>query len=583
MASNALEEERDEGVSHADFTVPALLGGRVDFWIDIFTKYGKHQVVLHHRDYPQVIFKVLDFTNEALLLSPVLLERHIERMRKAEALKLKVLIGRLASGAKPTNAAERTIATQMNKIGGGLSRYRKVVNEDLIRGQTGIKEKFADAIRRSGRYLPLMERIFAEYGLPIELTRLPFVESSFDYTAYSSVGAAGIWQFMPRTARLFMRITSAVDERRDPISATHGAARYLKQAYRSLGTWPLALTSYNHGVYGVTKAARRMGTKDIGRIIEHEGDRVFGFASNNFFPEFLAALEVYAHRKRYFPNVVIEPPLEFDEIRLKVPHSVPFIQQRLGLEKEELEKYNYAILKNGWTGRASLPAGYTLKVRRGLGHLASRLQAGEPVNYAEAVASSASTVYGGVTYRVRRGDTLQGIAKRYRTSVSSIRELNDLQSDRLSIGQSLRIKQPVESRTREVSSPAETVQSSIVSEPAASGATRYYTIRSGDTLGAIAKKHGTSAATLSKLNGLRSSRINPGMRLRLPAPRQVVPSKATPSAVTPSSSHGKRYRVKAGDSLWSISRQYDVTLQALRNANKLRANRLAIGDELIIP
>jgi membrane-bound lytic murein transglycosylase D len=209
-----------------------------------------------------------------------------------------------------------------------------------------------------------MEQIFvSEYGLPKELTRLPFIESSFDYTAYSSVGAAGIWQFMPRTARSHhLRVGAQIDERRDPIKATRAAAEYLRSAYRSLGSWPLAITSYNHGVGGVRSKVSKAGTDDLAEIIEHPTERYFGFASSNFYPEFLAALEIFDDHKRYFPEIVVEPPLRVVSYPLRSAMSAAYVARQLGMPIEELREANYAILEPVWLGRAKIPAGYTLRV-----------------------------------------------------------------------------------------------------------------------------------------------------------------------------------------------------------------------------
>jgi membrane-bound lytic murein transglycosylase D len=252
----------------------------------------------------------------------------------------------------------------MSLIPGGASKYRRLLEEDLIRTQTGIRERYADAIRRAWKYLPIIEQIFvSEYGLPKELTRLPFIESSFDYTAYSSVGAAGIWQLMPRTARGFHLVVGRfIDERRDPIKATRAAAEYLRSAYRSLGSWPLAITSYNHGVAGVRSKVVKAGTSDISEIVEHPSERYFGFASSNFYPEFLAALEIFDNHKRYFPEVAEEPPLRVISYPLRSAMSGPYVARQLGIPLEELQEANYAVLDPVWEGRAKIPAGYVLRI-----------------------------------------------------------------------------------------------------------------------------------------------------------------------------------------------------------------------------
>jgi len=346
------------------FQTPASLRGRVDFWKDVFATYGKNQVVVHHREFPQVVFGVLDFTAEAQTMSPVELSRHRANVEKETVAALKRQLELLAKGEPASTPYQEKLERVMERVPGGVNKYRRLVEEDLIRTQTGIRERYAEAIRRSWRYLPFMEQIFvSEYGLPKELTRLPFIESSFDYTAYSSVGAAGIWQFMPRTARSHhLRVGAQIDERRDPIKATRAAAEYLRSAYRSLGSWPLAITSYNHGVGGVRGKVSKAGTDDLAEIIEHPTERYFGFASSNFFPEFLAALEIFDDHKRYFPEIALEPPLRVVSYPLRSAMSVAYVSRQLGISVEELREANYAILEPVWQGRAKIPAGYTLRV-----------------------------------------------------------------------------------------------------------------------------------------------------------------------------------------------------------------------------
>jgi membrane-bound lytic murein transglycosylase D len=288
-----------------------------------------------------------------------------------------------------------------------------------------------------------MEQIFvSEYGLPKELTRIPFIESSFDYTAYSSVGAAGIWQFMPRTARSHkLLVGSFIDERRDPIKATRAAAEYLRSAYRSLGAWPLAITSYNHGVGGVRSKVSKAGTNDIAELVEHPTERYFGFASSNFFPEFLAALEIFDDHKRYFPEISVEPPLRIVSYPLRSAMSAGYVSRQLGISIDELREANYAILEPVWQGRAKIPSGYSLRVPVQYKERVDALIQPEPVSARSQVTSTSSAIYGGATYRVRKGDTLTSIAKRYGTTTASIMSLNGLSTSVVNPGQVLVVKE----------------------------------------------------------------------------------------------------------------------------------------------
>lgn len=494
----------------SDFIVPPPLRPRVEFWIDIFTKYGKDQVVLHHREFPQIVFGDLDFSEEAANMSAIQLEKYKKRVVAKNISDIKSALLSLSRGNFPESALEKRIVREMSFLPGGISKYQRAVKEDLVRSQTGIKERFREAVQRAGRYLPVMERIFVENDLPIELTRLPYVESSFNYNANSSVGAAGIWQFMPKTGRLYMRVNSVVDERRDPVEATKAAARYLRQAYQSLGEWPLALTSYNHGVAGVMRAVRKFGTKDIVQLVENPKEQAFGFASNNFYAEFLAALEVHRNYHLYFPDLQQDSELRFEQVRLDRPTSVNMSLAYLGLEESVLRELNIGLSSNVWKGRIPIPAGYVLKVPAGYGFKAARLNSSKEVILPKVNTPAVSSVYGGITYKVRPGDSLISIARKYNISVDQLKSANGLKSHDLTAGTLLKIKRNETNAPREISNskktPAKTRNSS-------------YKIRSGDTLSGIAKKFGMTLTRLRELNHVKDSSLKVGKILTVEVPR----------------------------------------------------------------
>lgn len=543
---------------HPEFKTPAKMRARVDFWIDIFSKYGKYHSVLHHRNFPQVVFEVLDMTAEAKQMGDVRFESYKKsRIKKAEA-EIKTALNSLASGKVPNTPMETRISARMSFLPGGTAKYKEVLKDGLIRSQTGIKEKYADAISRSGRYLHLIEKIFVnDHGLPIELTRLPFVESSFDYKAYSSVGAAGIWQFMRGTGKLYMTVNNYVNERRDVVSASHAAAKYLKAAYKTLGTWPLALTSYNHGVAGVSKKVKSIGTKNIADIVEHQKTRVFGFASTNFYPEFLAALDIYDYKERFFPYTRQEKPLKIYSRKLTHPTSISYVINKTGISKDDIQRTNYGLSNSVLQGAYRIPQGYELKVPIAYANKLRSLKIPEPT------LNSASSIYGGNIYTVRKGDTLSNIARKYKTSVSKIKSINGLSSDRVVIGQRLVVKErsKVEVKTAYKSTPEGT-----------------YTVKPGDSLNKIAAKYGIKTSKLKSNNKLKTDTIRVGQVLSL-----SNTSGTNKSTSAKSNTISKSYIVANGDSLWSISKKYGVSINSLKSLNKLKGTSLKIGQRLTIP
>lgn len=346
----------------AQFEIPTKLKPRVVFWVDIFTKYGKTDLVFHHRQYPQAVFNVADLGKYAEQLSEREFKSFKETVDKSGTKVIYRALRKLADGERPITDVEKRVKSAMELVPGGKGKYQKVIDEQLVRTQTGIKERYADAVKKSGKYIRKMEKIFREAGLPIELTRLPFIESSFNYEAYSSVGAAGIWQFMPFTAKKYMIVSKAVDERRDPITATRAATKYLHHAYNVLGNWGLAVTSYNHGISGVKRKVNEFGSSDIGRLVESPGDPVFGFASGNFYAEFLAAVHIYQNLNNYFPKIVKEPELNFKEYQLQHSLSLSTISKTTGVSKDRIVELNLALLSPVIQQRSLIPAGFHLKV-----------------------------------------------------------------------------------------------------------------------------------------------------------------------------------------------------------------------------
>ncbi len=306
------------------------------------------------------------------------------------------------------------------------------VDIERVKAQRGIKERTAAGIKRSGRYIARIQEIFRERGLPAELSYLPIVESSYEMSARSSVGAIGIWQFMPRTAREYMRVNAAVDERRDPLESSRAAAAYLKQAYDLLGSWPLAITSYNFGQAGMARAVAEVGSDNLVDLIEKYNHPYWGFAPKHFYAEFLAAVEVGSNVQQYFPGLELDPAVEIKEIELDKKTTLAALIRSSGLSREEFLGWNPAL--SARTG--IVPAGYRMKIPadRKVAPLVAVAQAAPPA--APQRSAQAQVVH----HRVKRGETLYEIARRYGASVENILQLNGLrQAHLLKVGTMLRI------------------------------------------------------------------------------------------------------------------------------------------------
>lgn len=361
--------EPTHSLASRHFPYPAALRPQVEFWKKIFGTHSRFQSVIHDAE-NMTVYRVLDFRplidEEGLDEATVYQIKQKQVKLEVERVRSTLLtLHKCNPQCRGLTAEERKIWDLYRNIK-GQDKFFRAAQEDRVRAQTGIKERFADGIRISRRYLKAMEVIFQQEGVPVELTRLPFIESSFDVQAYSKVGAAGIWQFMPATGRLYkMRINNFVDERRDPLIASKAAARYLKANYEKLGTWPLAITAYNHGPGGVAAAVAAVGTTDIVTIIKNYKGSRFGFASRNFYPEFLAALEVEKNFADHFGPLHTESPLEHDEVIIETAVPLHTAARFAGTDAEELILLNPALSETVRQGRAAIPRNYTLRVPSG--------------------------------------------------------------------------------------------------------------------------------------------------------------------------------------------------------------------------
>jgi membrane-bound lytic murein transglycosylase D len=338
---------------------------------------------------------------------------------------------------------QKELVDELTSLGYSLSQEITIKLANNIRQQRGIKEKFKSGVVRSGRYLGAMEEIFRSDGLPPELALLPHVESSFDYQSRSSKGAAGIWQFMPSTGRRFLRIDTYVDERLDPLRATEAAAHFMKENYERLGNWPLAITAYNHGPNGMARAREGIGPDLLDIITEYESPS-FGFASKNFYAEFLAAVAIVREPELFLGPVESDEPLKFESIFPTQAYDPRQLERIPGLNETVLSEYNPHIAPAVWRTGRILPAGSMLRVPAGMGDQVSRLLGGNQTPIARGETQQVRKMYAAQSrsYHVRQGDTLAAISKRFGVSLRAILEANEVEGHRIYPGQILLLPRP---------------------------------------------------------------------------------------------------------------------------------------------
>jgi membrane-bound lytic murein transglycosylase D len=331
-------------------------------------------------------------------------------------------------------------------IDGERSRIAAANGVDIerVKAQRGVRERTAEGLKRAGRYLAQMQQVFIDRGLPPELSFLPVVESSYDMSARSFVGAVGIWQFMPATGRNYMRVDRLIDERRDPLESTRAAAAYLDQAYGSLGSWPLAITSYNYGQAGMARAVAEIGSSNLVDLIQRYNHPYWGFAPKQFYAEFLAAVEIGKNFTQYFPGIEQDAPRRIQEVTLAAHTTLGTAVSTTGLSQEEFLEWNPALSAQVRV----LPAGYRVKLPadRSVEPIVevARINYQEPAPITRQVAlaqpqrqpAKAQVIH----HRVQRGETLIQIAQRYGASVQRILQVNGIrQAHMVRAGITLRI------------------------------------------------------------------------------------------------------------------------------------------------
>lgn len=425
----------DGGIGTAELPAPAALRPQVEFWKAVFTRYSKDEIVLHDPEDLTRVYAVLDLRGAVPEgIDEAARERRSSDAIDAEKQRIRRILLRLAEGQGQSSPLSESEARIRGLFGGAADGqvYREAANLSRIRAQRGIRERFEKGIAVSRRYLPEIERIFREEGVPVAISRLALIESCFDVSAYSKAGAAGVWQFMPATGRLFLRIDDVVDERRDPILAARAAARFLRQNYARLGAWPLAIIAYNHGPVGIERAVGAMGTTDIAEIIARYRGPAFGFASRNFYPEFLAAIEIDARYRDYFGDIRVEPPVSYEWVRLS--HYVPLrmVARAAGADVDAILELNPSLSANVRKGTLYVPKGYAVRVPE-----ANAFRKGYAALPASQKLGAQRVLF--VMHRVKRGQTLTHLARRYGTSVAAIKSANGMRGSLVRAGQTLRI------------------------------------------------------------------------------------------------------------------------------------------------
>jgi membrane-bound lytic murein transglycosylase D len=350
------------------FPKPKFVRKQVRFWEKVFYKWPSTTVIVHESGAPDRIIDIIDYKIFAKRdKSRIVPRKQRNEVTKKYLKRYELAMKRFATlkkGAIKYGAIEKRVYQVYYRNPVALKRLFS--GRIKVRAQTGLADDFKMAAQRAVVYLPKMREIFRSYGLPEALTLMPFVESMFNVKAYSKVGAAGPWQFMPATARDFMYVNKMVDERKSILKATKSAAQLLAINYRELRSWPHAITAYNHGRSGMKRAIKKLGRRNFDKTVLNYKSRSFGYASRNFYSEFLAVRNVY---KRVLKHTKVHPSVHLtktDTIILDRPTSIAQILKYTSLDLATVKKLNPEILPIAFSSHRykPLPKYFELTVPR---------------------------------------------------------------------------------------------------------------------------------------------------------------------------------------------------------------------------
>ena len=422
-------------------------------------------------------------------------------------------------------------------------------------------------LERSSRYLPMMQEVFAEQGLPRDLVYLAMIESGFNNKALSRAKASGPWQFMERTGKAYgLNNDWWRDERRDPEKATRAAARHLADLYRMFdGDWYLALAAYNAGAGKITRAIERYNTRDFWQLTHGS---YLKKETKDYVPKMLAGLMIAKYPERYgFTDLTFQEPLAYEVAELDSPTDLEIIAELAECDYETIKKLNPELKR--WS---TPPGTESYQVRLPVGSGAAFAE-----RYAQLPKEKRANF---VVHKIRKGDTPKTLAKRYGVRSDEILRVNQLRSAKsLRVGQSLLI--PINPDAGKLT--LAEMRDALREEPAAgkgkSAGGTSYTVKSGDTLWSIARRYNVSEQQLRNWNGLGGkSALKIGQKLMVSSKGKAAPVAAAKPQVaankTDKTSPTRKivYEVRPGDNVWTISQKFDIDTQQILDWNRLSKN-----------
>ena len=444
-------------------------------------------------------------------------------------------------------------------------------------------------LSRGSKYIPMMKAIFRQKGLPEDLVYLALIESGFKPQAVSHAAAVGPWQFIAPTGKRYgLTINDWVDERRDPVKSTYAAADYLTALHDMFNSWPLAIAAYNSGEGKIIKGMKNHGIDNFWDMTDG------GLLANEtklYVPSFLAATFIAKDPQAYGLQIENQPPDQWDDVVVSGAVSLKDAAKFSGSSVERLQELNPHLKKD------STPpdeVDFVLRVPAGSGAQFAKAYAssglGRAVASKDGRSADGQPRLSSISHKVKQGESLGLIAKRYGVPVEAIRKNNGLKSDDLKVGQVLTIRSdlPLTAQKKAESGPVMVVEKKTVTPRA----TDVHIVASGESLGVIAHKYDMSARELADINGLKGTTIKPGQKLK------VKPNKSAPwekssaataalaekpagdSGASAASGSAAVHVVTAGESLGLIAQKYKLSTKELMALNNLSGPDIKIGQKL---
>jgi membrane-bound lytic murein transglycosylase D len=471
-------------------------------------------------------------------------------------------------------------------------------------------------------YFPLFEEQLDKYNMPLELKFLAVIESALNPVANSPVGAKGLWQFMYGTGKVYgLKVSTYVDDRFDPYKSTIAACEHLNDLYDIYGSWSLALAAYNSGAGNVNKAIRRSGgIKNFWAIKKY-----LPRETASYVPAFIAASYVmnYANEHKIYP---VDPGIlyyEVDTVTIKQPLSFAQISEMLDIPMDEIIFLNPSFKQR--LIPASVENPYRLRLRKKyIGPFINNEAALYAYRTREGLASDSleRLIYKNYRetelYTVKSGETTASIAKKFNMTTSELKSLNGFKKSTIKPKKkilvyskqskekkgdgnltSTYVVQPLHKDTAKAPDFQEKKQELSIDQqkqqekPNNQDIKTVHVVKSGESLGLIAKKYGCTTADIMKWNNLKNQNILVGQKINLFA--SAIPTATKPSApknngktISPKSNSGtskySMYTIQSGDNLWDIANKFDVTVSQLKSLNGLKNNsRLSPGQKIRIP